>query len=308
MTQPQPPADYYPDPSGALQERYWDGLAWTAHTRPFQPPAPTPAPVPAPAPTMPPGFGPGPAPTGYGFPPSQPFGAGAGPTAGGAIGSLVGSLLTAATSQATQASAAVNERGVLAAGQDFYRGHQRTVDTVAGGALVAEGLVGLDGPGGDSRPGLGGAIKGVLVGLVFAGVALVIGLVMPSGEIPGGIRTSGTVTNVSRSTSDGSQTCGIDVEYHVDGQTFTTAPGYSSSDLCSKSRGSTVDVFYDPADPAHAAMPTPVFMRMIPWVFFAVGLLIAVTSAVQVVLRGAALGAGGWLLWRGLRGRGASGA
>ena len=26
------PAGWYPDPSGALQQRYWDGTAWSAHT------------------------------------------------------------------------------------------------------------------------------------------------------------------------------------------------------------------------------------------------------------------------------------
>ncbi|GAB3633604.1 hypothetical protein GCM10027421_29570 [Microbacterium shaanxiense] len=28
------PANWYPDPSGARFLRYWDGVAWTAHTRP----------------------------------------------------------------------------------------------------------------------------------------------------------------------------------------------------------------------------------------------------------------------------------
>lgn|GEM_PF-1672242 len=314
MTQPQPPAGFYPDPSGALQERWWDGTMWTPHTQPFRPPEAAAVPPPTP-----PGFGPGTAPTGYAFPtigappstqapaqwpaqaPGQP-----GQSPGDALGSLVGSLVTAATTHASQARTTVDQKGVLGAGKDFYRDHQRGVDTVAGGALVAEGLFGLDGPG-DTRPGIGGAVKGVVFGLLFAGVALVIGLMLPSGQIAGGVHTSGTVLEVVRgTTSKGAQTCGLEVGYVVDGTEYTTAPGYSSSGLCSKSRGSTVDVVYDPADPAHAAMPTPIGMRLIPWAFLAVGLVIAVISGVQVVLRAAALGTGGWLLWRGLRGGGSA--
>jgi hypothetical protein len=43
-------------------------------------------------------------------------------------------------------------------------------------------------------------------------------------------------------------------------------------------------------------------MRLIPWGLFGLGILITVVSAVRVVMRAAALGTGGWLLWRGLRG------
>jgi hypothetical protein len=33
-----PPGGFYPDPSGAAYERFWDGQQWTGHTRPFAPP------------------------------------------------------------------------------------------------------------------------------------------------------------------------------------------------------------------------------------------------------------------------------
>lgn len=35
------PAGWYPDPEGRPADRYWDGSAWTADTRPQAPPAPT---------------------------------------------------------------------------------------------------------------------------------------------------------------------------------------------------------------------------------------------------------------------------
>lgn len=45
------PANWYPDPSGAQFLRYWDGAAWTAHTRPA-PNALVPAGSPAAAPIV----------------------------------------------------------------------------------------------------------------------------------------------------------------------------------------------------------------------------------------------------------------
>lgn len=54
MTQAQPPAGWYPDPQDAMQQRYWDGTAWTGHTAPTgvasampQAAAPTSTPSPA---------------------------------------------------------------------------------------------------------------------------------------------------------------------------------------------------------------------------------------------------------------------
>lgn len=35
-----PPAGYYPDPQSSAQERWWDGQAWTEHTRPTRPQPP----------------------------------------------------------------------------------------------------------------------------------------------------------------------------------------------------------------------------------------------------------------------------
>lgn len=42
MTAPvsSPAPGWYPDPTGPLQNRWWDGTAWTEHTQPLPPPAP----------------------------------------------------------------------------------------------------------------------------------------------------------------------------------------------------------------------------------------------------------------------------
>jgi uncharacterized membrane protein HdeD (DUF308 family) len=54
MTSPQPQADWYPNPDGSGDERYWDGQRWTKDRRPKPEPAPSSAaagsPDPAPAP------------------------------------------------------------------------------------------------------------------------------------------------------------------------------------------------------------------------------------------------------------------
>ncbi len=44
-----PPADWYPDPTGEGQLRWWGGLAWTEHVKPFPAPAAASVMVPAPA-------------------------------------------------------------------------------------------------------------------------------------------------------------------------------------------------------------------------------------------------------------------
>ncbi|WP_081343505.1 DUF2510 domain-containing protein [Mycobacteroides chelonae] len=38
MTAPVPAPGWFPDPSGAPRQRYFDGAIWTEHTAPFAPP------------------------------------------------------------------------------------------------------------------------------------------------------------------------------------------------------------------------------------------------------------------------------
>ena len=83
-----PPANWYPDPRGEAELRYWDGSQWTEHTHSGQPqaapaaPPPAQAPPPAaPAPTGPPAAG---TPTAAGY--TQPAYQQAGPATPAATG------------------------------------------------------------------------------------------------------------------------------------------------------------------------------------------------------------------------------
>src|SRR5688500_3826655 len=57
MNQGNPPANWYPDPKGEAELRYWDGTQWTEHTHsaqaPAQPAPAAPPPSAAPAPQAP---------------------------------------------------------------------------------------------------------------------------------------------------------------------------------------------------------------------------------------------------------------
>ncbi len=47
MTQPPPPAGWYPDPAGTPGTRWWDGRTWTEHVQQAAPPPPPPPPPPS---------------------------------------------------------------------------------------------------------------------------------------------------------------------------------------------------------------------------------------------------------------------
>jgi uncharacterized protein YxjI len=47
VTQPPPPAGWYPDPAGTPGTRWWDGRTWTEHVQQAAPPPPPPPPPPS---------------------------------------------------------------------------------------------------------------------------------------------------------------------------------------------------------------------------------------------------------------------
>ncbi|GAA3490464.1 DUF2510 domain-containing protein [Streptomyces cremeus] len=108
------PPGWYPDPSAPTQERWWDGTAWSAHTRaPGRPPQ---------APQTPQYGYPQQPPQGYGFPPAQPqAGAPAPPSSppgagGGGLGK--GGLIAVITAGAVLVAAIVTGVVVLGGEDD----------------------------------------------------------------------------------------------------------------------------------------------------------------------------------------------
>jgi hypothetical protein len=134
----------------------------------------------------------------------------------------------------------------------------------AGGALVADGLTGIDEPFGRKRVGLFGSLFVIAVGLVFVGAGFFIH--QKRTPFPDGRTTTGTVTGIETTPGSGNRTT-----QYSRVVTFTTADGTSVSatePISSSSRpetGETVTVSYRPADPQSA--------RIIPdrdWLFLGV--------------------------------------
>lgn len=174
---------------------------------------------------------------------------------------------------------------------------------VAGVALVADGLVGLENPldGHKSRVGILGGIFPIVFGLVFFFVPALFEDATP---YENGMTTTGTVVSTDKTTttdSDGdvSTTCSAVVNYEVAGQTYTKETSYYSSSLCG-SEGRPIEVSYLPERPADGR----VIDSDIGWftsIFRYIGLFIIATGVLLIVTRLISIVAGAWLWFWGRR-------
>lgn len=175
---------------------------------------------------------------------------------------------------------------------------------LAGGALIADGLIGLENPLDRKHSRLG--IFGALIMMVAAGIMVFVGgnVADSTSAYPDGVMIEGRVTAVSRQVrtdKDGNQEtqCTAQVTYTVDGQQYQVASAYSSSEFCS-SEGSTVEVSYRPSAPGGGRVITSssriaeLAFRWLPRVFLVLG-------AVLFVLRLGSILAGVWLVVWGRR-------
>jgi hypothetical protein len=176
---------------------------------------------------------------------------------------------------------------VLAAHKDqpYVRG--RTAQ-LAGTALLADGLVGLESPvGKNSRLGIFGGIVMVIVGLVALG---------PVGSFAerydpyvDGTSVVGTVATVTTPSGDGN-TCSLTYTYEFGGRTFTRAAGYSSSGLCDRYVGEPLEVSVDPAEPARGRMITTggtlaaTWIPRAPWLLIVGGAWTTLVRGIQIVV------------------------
>ncbi|MBB2923170.1 DUF3592 domain-containing protein [Cellulomonas cellasea] len=179
-----------------------------------------------------------------------------------------------------------------------------TTEAMAGGALLADGVLGV----GSRRQGIGGAVKTAVMGLVFLVIGLgALHLVGQDDAGPGDVTTQGTVVDqqwhTNHSSTGGSRrTCSPAAEFTVDGQVHT-AVSNGSSGSC-PAIGTRVTVVYDPADPgATGRLPAPATVVLLLWLFPVAGAVMLLTGIGTFVARAASIGAGVALLTDGLRRR-----
>lgn len=170
--------------------------------------------------------------------------------------------------------------------QPYLRGRALQV---GGGALLADGLVGLENPldRRDKRPGILGAVFIVVIAVV---ILFFLGLAQDSTRpYDGGATAVGTITSIERGTGTSSRSCSGTVSYTVDGASYQVATTSSSSSLCSQ-QGQSVDVSYRPAEPAAGRVQLGgtsavlTVARVVVWVLLVVGVLTVVVRAAEIVV------------------------
>lgn len=173
---------------------------------------------------------------------------------------------------------------------------------LAGGALIADGLIGLENPlkRKQSRVGIFGSLVPIVVGVIFLFVATTFLSEMT--PYKDGVMTTGNVTDVNRSTSrdsDGNQTttCGVIVDYEVDGVKYTVQSSYSSNSFCGL-QGRSIEVSYRPEVPAEGRIITGE-TKLVRNIFFWSGLFAVVSGLGLFVVRLGSIVFGVWLFFWG---------
>jgi hypothetical protein len=169
--------------------------------------------------------------------------------------------------------------------QPYVRGRAAQL---AGTALLADGLVGLENPvGKSSRSGILGGIVLLIIGIVLLGPARTFAGSLDA--YPDGESLAGSVATVSAPSGDGS-TCTITYTYVFAGQTYSRAAGYSSSGLCDRVVGDVVEVSIDPADPARGRLVTAggtiaaTWLPRAPWLLIVGGAWTFLVRLIEIVV------------------------
>jgi hypothetical protein len=188
-------------------------------------------------------------------------------------------------------------------------GNLPDVGTLAGGALIADGLIGF----GANRQGIFGSLVGIVVGVGLAvGVGVFLAPAMlEQSSIDAPVPSQATVLQVDRlvsqadptdQSSSSSVSCAVVLGYSTsEGQAVEAATPYSSSSLCSFVVGQTVAISYDASnvgrfeglDPTGEAV-----QQWFPYLFIGVGVIIALSSAWTFLLRATQIGGGIYLINR----------
>ena len=165
-----------------------------------------------------------------------------------------------------------------------------------GGLLILDGFIGIDNPFGEKkRPGIFGAISGVILGIIFifmptvfshftnfnkmtsTTTATVVSVGAPV------IQTSTSTTN-DQNTTNTSSSCSLTVKYTVSGKDYNQMSSDSSSNNCSKTVGSTLTINYDPNNPASWSNNVGT-IKLALKVFFWVGIFAVIVSGFTFLIR-----------------------
>jgi hypothetical protein len=169
--------------------------------------------------------------------------------------------------------------------------------TAAGGALIADGVVGF----GERRQGLGGALGTIAFAIVWLVLTLGPGMPLNNAEPRSGtVHAQGTVVSV-RTDSKGS--CTPVAELRVDGHPYSIRSSMSEKP-CPYVKGDRIDVTYHPDNIQGTAAVAPsgpfkLFLAFAPWI----GWIALIGGIWTFIKRAGSIVAGVMLLVRGLKDR-----
>ncbi|WP_422759040.1 DUF2510 domain-containing protein [Paenarthrobacter sp. C1] len=169
--------------------------------------------------------------------------------------------------------------------------------TAAGGALIADGVVGF----GEQRQGIGGAIGTIVFGVIWLILCLTPGMPLHNAEPRAGtLHAQATVVNVQ---VDAKGNCSPVAELVVDGTSYAVHSNVSEKP-CPYMKGEKIDVTYHPADiQATATIPPSgffkTFLTFAPWI----GVLVIAGGVWTFIKRAGSIAAGIFLLRKGLLAR-----
>lgn len=197
-------------------------------------------------------------------------------------------------------SAILGEGGILESlggeTKGFYDRNKGTVQTVAGGALIADGAVGL----GKNKNGLFPSLFMMIFGIVFI---VIVGGIFSAGSssYTNPVSTTGTVTEIL---TTGSGNCAPAYDYTPEGYDHTVGGqgNLYSSGQCGLNVGDPIEIIYD-ANKPQVSQPADDGAGMIKYVFFLVPGLFVLIGAYGVVTSLLKIGGGTFLLVRGLKNR-----
>lgn len=185
--------------------------------------------------------------------------------------------------------------------------------TALGGVLIADGVIGF----GRNRVGLGGAIFNIIFGCGMVAIFAfsVAPLIAEQTEINDPVVTQADIVEVNQlqtqNTDDAgkvvstSLVCTVTVEFSDPTNSLirVTTP-YSSSSLCSRFVGEQVEIRYDANSPSRFEGLDDLsdgFTKWFPWLFVAVGALIAISGLWTLMIRATQIGGGIYLIARSRR-------